>query len=115
MAGDKSLGSGHNHDEVQGVEVLRTSLLTQEMTLKALENSVDRRFWMLEGHFDDIIDRLDALAMSANRIRNDDRQRLRDDFARGQPVNKHVPAHHRRQHVYSDDSEENEDFLFGNN
>ena len=29
--------------------------------------------------------------------------------------NRLVPIHHRRQPVYSDDSEEDEDFLFGNN
>ena len=32
----------------------------------------------------------------------------------GQPINRHVPAHHRRQPVYSDDSEEEEGSLFGN-
>ena len=44
MAGDNSLGSGHARDDDQGMEVLRASLLTQEMTLRALANSVDRRF-----------------------------------------------------------------------
>ena len=44
MANDKSSTSGHARDDVQGMEVLRTSLLTQEMALRALENSVDHRF-----------------------------------------------------------------------
>ena len=44
MADDNSAGSGHAHDEDQGVEVLRASLLTQETALRALAESVDRRF-----------------------------------------------------------------------
>ena len=44
--------------------------------------------------------------------RNEDRRKLRDDVTQGQPVNMPVPAHHHRQPVYSDDSEEEEDFLF---
>ena len=51
---------------------------------------------------------------SANRDRNDDRQRPRVDISQNQSVNRHVPVHHRRQPIYSDDSEEEEDFLFGN-
>ena len=34
--------------------------------------------------------------------------------AQGQPINRHIPGHHHRQPLYSDDSEEEEDFLFGN-
>ena len=43
MAGDNSAGSGHIHDEVQGMEVLRASLLTQETTFRALADSVGCR------------------------------------------------------------------------
>ena len=60
MAGDDSSGSSHACDDVQGVEVLRASLLTQKTTLKALADSVDCRFQGFEGHFDEIVDRLDA-------------------------------------------------------
>ena len=73
MAGDNSIGRGHAHDEVQGMEVLRASLLTQETTLRALADSVDRRFQAFEGRFDKIVNRLDALAIGANRDRNDDK------------------------------------------
>ena len=44
---------------------------------------------------------------------NNDRRRLRNEVAQGQPVNRHVLAYHRRQPVYSDDSEEEEeDFMY---
>ena len=115
IAGDNSAESGHAYDEDQGVEVLRVRLLTQEMALRALVDNIDHRFQAFEWRFDEIIDRLDALAIGANRNRNDDRRWPRDDFARGQFVNKPIPAHHRRQLIYSDDSEEEEDFLFCNN
>ena len=75
---------------------------------------MDRRFQALEGNFDEIADRLDALAIGLDRDRNDDRWLLRDDFAQGQPINRPIPAHHCRQPAYSDDSEEERDFLFGN-
>ena len=45
---------------------------------------------------------------------NENKRRLRDDVAQGQPINKPVPSHHRSQPIYSDDSKEEEDFLFGN-
>ena len=57
---------------------------------------MDRRFQALEGCFNEIVDMLDALAIGANRNRNDDRRRLRDEVAQGQPVNRLVPVHHRR-------------------
>ena len=69
---------------------------------------------MFEWWFDEIADRLDAFAIGANKNRNDDRRQPRDDFAQGQLVNRPVPAHCCRQLVYSDDLEEDEDFLFGN-
>ena len=59
-----------------------------------------------------ITDRLDALAIGANRGRNEDRRGPRDDVAQGQPINRSVPTRHHRQSVYSDDSEEEEDFLY---
>ena len=111
MVGNNNSGSGYARDETQDIEVLRTELLTQETTLRALVENVDRRFQALKGHFDEIVDRLDALAICVNRNKNDDRRWPRDEVAQGPPVNRHVPAHHYRQPVYSDDSEENEDFL----
>ena len=113
MADDNSVGGGHAYDEARGMEVMRARLLTQETALRGLEDSVERRFQVFERRFDEIADRLDALALDANRDRVDDRRRPRADNAQGQPINRPVPAHHRRQPVYSDDSEE-EDFLFGN-
>ena len=74
MAGDNSVGNSHAHNQVQGVEVLRASLLTQETTLRSLEDNIDRRFQAFEGRFDEIVDRLDALALGANRNRNDNRR-----------------------------------------
>ena len=44
MVVDNSAGSGHAHDEDQGVEVLKASLLTQETTLRALVDNIDHRF-----------------------------------------------------------------------
>ena len=67
MAGDDNSRSGHARDDVQGVEVLSSSLLTQETTLRALADSVDHRFHGFEGRFDEIADRLNALALGANR------------------------------------------------
>ena len=114
MAGDNNSGSGHACDNAQGMEVLQASLLTQEMTLRALADSLDRIFQVLEGRFDEITDQLDDLALGSNRGRNKDKRRLRDDVAEGQPINRLVPAHHYRQPIYSDDSEEEEDYLFAN-
>ena len=114
MASNNSAGSGHIHDEVLGMEVLRASLLTQEMTLRALADSLDRRFQVFEGCFDEIANRLDVVAIGANKNRNDDRRQPRDDFAQGQPVNRLVPTHHYKQPIYSDDLKEDENFLFGN-
>ena len=73
-ASDNSAGSGHTHDEAWSMKVLRASLLTQETTLTALADNVDHRFQTYERCFDEIEDQLDALAMGANRDRNDDRR-----------------------------------------
>ena len=99
MAGDNSVISGRTHDEYQGVEVLRADLLTQETTLRALADNMDCKFWAYEGRLNEIANWLDALAIGANRDMNTDRRRLRDDIAQGQPVNRPVPSHHRRQPV----------------
>ena len=74
---------------------------------------MDRIFQAFKGRIDEITDRLDALTIGANRDKIDDRRRPRDNIAQGQPINRLVPIHHRRQPVYSDDLEGNEDFLFG--
>ena len=87
MASDDSSGSGYARDGVQGMEVLRASLQTQEVALRDLAESVDLRFQAFEGCFDEIADRLDALALGANRGRNENRWRLKDDVAQGQYVN----------------------------
>ena len=50
--------------------------------------------------------------IGANRGRNEDMRGPRDDVAQGQLVNRLVPARHRRQPVYSDDSKEEEDLLY---
>ena len=63
MVGDSSLGSGHVHDEAQDMEVLKAGLLAQETELRALVEKVDRRFQVLEGHFDETADKLDALQL----------------------------------------------------
>ena len=81
MVGENSARSSHIHNKVQGMEVLRASLLTQETTLRALADSTNRRFQAFERRFDEIIDWPDALAICANMGRNDDRQWLRDDYA----------------------------------
>ena len=96
------------------MEVLRAGLLTQETILRTLVDNIDRRFQAFEGLFDEIANRLDALALGANRDMNDDRRRPRDDFSQGQPINRLVPARHRRQPIYSGDSEEDGEFLCGN-
>ena len=51
MAGGNTSRSGHAHDDARGMEVLRASLLTQETALKALADSVERRFQVFEGRF----------------------------------------------------------------
>ena len=96
MAGNNSTGSGYAHDEDQGVEILRVSLLIQETALRTLAENVDRIFQAFEGHFDEIVDWLDALVLGANRSRNKGRRRLRDDVAQGQPVNKSILVYYRR-------------------
>ena len=52
------------------------------------------------------------MVLGANSGRNEDRRMLRDDIAQGQPVNRPIPAYHHRQPVYSDDSEEEDEFVF---
>ena len=74
MASNNSAGNSHIHNEVHGMEVLRASLLTQETTLRALTDSINRKFQAFEGCFDKITDQLDALEISANRNRNNDRR-----------------------------------------
>ena len=113
MVGGNSARRGHAHDKDEGVKVLRAGLLTQETALRALTDNIDRRFQAFEGRFDEITNRLDALAIGANKNMNDDRRLPRVDFAQGQPINRPVLAHHHRQPVYNDDSEEG-DFLFSN-
>ena len=82
MASDDNSGSNHACDDAQGMKVLRASLLTQKTALiRALADSVDCRFQTFEGRFGEIVDRLDALVIGANRDRNDDRRRLKDDVA----------------------------------
>ena len=105
MVCDNSSGSGHARGDAQGIEVLRASLLTQETTLRALADNVNSRFQTFDGRFDDIADRLDALALGANRGRNEDRRRPRDDITQGQHVNRLVAAHHCRQPAYYDNLE----------
>ena len=61
MAGDNSAGSGHTYGEAQGMKVLRASLLTQEMTLRGLADSMKRKFQAFERCFNEIVDRLDML------------------------------------------------------
>ena len=73
--------------------------------LRALAKNMDHKFQAFEGLFD-------ALAIGANRGRNEDRRRLRDEVAQGQLVNRPIPTYHRRQPIYCDDSEEEEDFLY---
>ena len=68
--------------------------MTQEMALMALSDSVDHRFWTFEGRFDKIANKLDALAIGANRGRNDGRRRVRDDVSQGQPINRSVLVNH---------------------
>ena len=82
MADDNCVGGGHAHDKARGMEVLRVSLLTQEMALTALADSVDRRFQTYEQRFDEIADQLDALTIGANRNRIDDKR-----LAQGQTIN----------------------------
>ena len=74
MAGDDSSRSCHICDDAQGLEVLRANLLTQEKALRVLIDSVDRRFQVFEGCFDEIVDRPDTLAIGANKGKNDDRR-----------------------------------------
>ena len=81
MASDNNSNSDHARDDVQVMEVLRTNFLTQEMMLRALAESVDRRYQAFKGGFDEIVDRLDALVISANMGRNEDMRRLRDEIA----------------------------------
>ena len=55
---------------------------------------------------------MDALAIGVNIGRNKDKKGPREDIAQGQPINRPIPAHHRRQPVYNNDSEEEDDFLY---
>ena len=112
MAGDNSSRSGHALGDAHGVEVLQASLLTQEIVLRVFTDSVDIRFQVFKGCFDEIADRLDALALDANRGRNEDMRRLRDVVAQSQPISLPVPVHHYRQLLYIDDSEREDKIMF---
>ena len=51
--------------------------------MRALAESVDPRFQAFDKRFDEIADRLDALAIGTNRGRNKDMRSLRDEVAEG--------------------------------
>ncbi|CAK7355058.1 unnamed protein product [Dovyalis caffra] len=72
---------------------------------------MDCRFPYLEGCFEEIMDRLDALGIDANRNQIDDGPRSREDVARGKTVNGPAPdVHGCRQQFYDNDSDEDEYF-----
>ena len=96
------------------MKALWTGLWIQEVALRALVESVDRKFQTFEWHFNKIVDQLDALALGANRRGNKNRRRLRGDVTQGQPINKLVLAYNHRQPFYIDDSEEDDDSIFTN-
>ena len=52
------------------------------------------------------------MTLGPNRYRKEDNRWLRDDVAQDQLVNRHVPVYSCRQLVYSDDSEEDDEFVF---
>ena len=81
-------------DSVQDMKALRTGLQIQQAALRALVESVDRKFQVFKGRFDEIVDGLDALALGANR--------LRGDVTQDQPINRLVPAYNYRQPIYGD-------------
>ena len=60
---------------------LRTRLQLQEAALRALAESVDLKFQVFKGRFDEIVDRLDDLTLCANRDRNENKQQLMGDVA----------------------------------
>ena len=68
----------------------------------------------VRGTFHKIVDRLDALALGANRDGNENRRWLREDVAQGQPFNMLVLAYNCGQPIYSDDLEEDDNFMFAN-
>ncbi|CAK7324677.1 unnamed protein product [Dovyalis caffra] len=53
------------------------------LALMTLEQQIDCKFQCLEGHFKEIVDRLDALGIDANRNRNDDKQYTEEDASCG--------------------------------
>ncbi|KAI5683871.1 hypothetical protein M9H77_05099 [Catharanthus roseus] len=55
----------------------------QEAAVRTLEVNLDQRFRHLDQHFDEIINKFDALEVNANRNRNDGGQRPRDQLAQG--------------------------------
>ena len=91
---------------------MQARFLTQETTLRALTDSVDSGFQAFKWCFAEITNQLDDLALGTKRSRNEDRKRPRDDVAQGQSVNRPVSVHYRRQPVYSNDSEKDEEFVF---
>ena len=52
------------------------------------------------------------MALGANRDKNENRQRLKEDVARGEIINIPISTYNHRQPIYSDDLEEDNDFIF---
>ncbi|CAK7350345.1 unnamed protein product [Dovyalis caffra] len=82
------------------------------VALMVLEQQMDHRFQHLEGFFEEIVDRLYALGIDANKNQNDDKPRIGEDAIRGQPIIRPTPGvHWHRQQFYVEDSNDEEDYF----
>ncbi|KAI5680928.1 hypothetical protein M9H77_02155 [Catharanthus roseus] len=78
-----SSGNSDIQNVVQDIEALRDMIDAQEAAVRTLEVNLDQRFWHLDQHFDEMINRFDALGVNANRNKNERGQRPRGQLARG--------------------------------
>ncbi|KAI5666133.1 hypothetical protein M9H77_15986 [Catharanthus roseus] len=91
-------GNGDIQKVIQDIEALRDRMDVQEAAY-------------LDQHFDEMINRFDALRVNSNRNRNDGGQRPKDQLTRGGVANVHVAANIQNQVASYNFSDENEDLI----
>ncbi|KAI5659169.1 hypothetical protein M9H77_27962 [Catharanthus roseus] len=104
-------GNGDIQNVVQDIEALRDRMDAQEAAIRTLEVNLDQRFRHLDQHFEEMINRFDALVVDANRNRNDGGQRPRDQLARGVVANVPVAANVQNQVAGYNSSDVEEDLI----
>ncbi|KAI5652219.1 hypothetical protein M9H77_29406 [Catharanthus roseus] len=104
-------GNNNIQNVVQDIEALRDRMDALEAVLRTLEANLDQRLRRLDQHFDEMINRFNALGVNANKNRNDGGQRSRNQFARGGVANVPVAANVQNKVAGYNSTNEEEDLI----